>query len=78
MALKEVFPNPCTDQIKLSLTETRDTNIKIFAALGGIIYEYVVTGKEATIDTHGRVPKLCKSVSYTWHIIIENNPILRV
>ena len=58
MALKEVFPNPCTDQIKLSLTETRDTNIKIFAALGGIIYEYVVTGKEATIDTQAFNPGL--------------------
>jgi len=57
-ALETVFPNPCTDQIKLSLTETRDTNIKIFDALGRIVHESVVTGKEATIETHGFNPGL--------------------
>ena len=57
-ALAEVFPNPCTDMIKLSLPEAGETNIKIFDALGRIIHQSVVTGKEATIDTHAFNPGL--------------------
>ena len=57
-ALAEVFPNPCTDQIKLSLTEASDTNIEIIDALGRIVDRYIVTGKEATINTHAFNPGL--------------------
>jgi len=57
-ALEDVFPNPCTDQIKLSLTEASDTNIEIIDALGRVVDQYIVTGKEATIDTHAFNPGL--------------------
>ena len=57
-ALADVFPNPCTDQLKLSLTEAIDTNIKIIDALGRIVDQYIVSSKEATIDTHAFNPGL--------------------
>jgi hypothetical protein len=57
-ALAEVFPNPCTEQIRLSLPESNETNIKIFDGLGRIVHESIVIGNEVTIDTHAFNPGL--------------------
>ena len=45
-----LFPNPATDRITLSLTSTDFSKIEIFNSLGALVYTSNVLGLQAIID----------------------------